>query len=192
MTAMQPIPRFRVTAHVLIGMVIAAGAFGAAATMSAATAPTARADDLTYTVEGIEAELADGQAAFGTAASDFGGNDALGGVAFALYGLDDDLLGTSATAETGAVAELTDFPATGLEAGLFDFNNYTVPTSFSQALLDAQVEFNVGAGYLDDVASALSAGEYAQAVYDDAAGSIYGFDVPAEFLLIGALGSLGL
>ena len=43
---------------VLVGLAAAAGAFGVAAMMSAATAPTARADEFSDIVNGVEAELA--------------------------------------------------------------------------------------------------------------------------------------
>jgi hypothetical protein len=55
-------------AATLIGVAAAAGAFGAAALMSAATAPTARADAYSDIVADVEADLTYGQTAFGQAA----------------------------------------------------------------------------------------------------------------------------
>src|SRR5271166_3881800 len=50
---------------VLVGLDAAVGAVGAAAMMSAATAPTARADDFTDILNGVEGNFAAGQTAFG-------------------------------------------------------------------------------------------------------------------------------
>ncbi len=77
---------------VLVGLAAAAGAFGAAAMMSAATAPTARADDFTDIVNAAEGELAFGQTAFTTAFTDFGSSDVTDGLQALVNGSYDDLL----------------------------------------------------------------------------------------------------
>jgi hypothetical protein len=58
----------------LVGLGGAAGAVGVAVTMSAVSAPTARADDFTDVIATVETQIADGQVAFSAAASDFGSN----------------------------------------------------------------------------------------------------------------------
>lgn len=65
---------------VLVGLDAAVGAVGAAAMMSAATAPTARADDFTDILNGVEGNFAAGQTAFDNASTDFGGDDVTDGL----------------------------------------------------------------------------------------------------------------
>ena len=92
---------------VLVGLAAAAGAFGVAAMMSAATAPTARADDFTDIVNGVEAELAYGQAAFTTAFTDFGSSDVTDGLQALVNGSYDDLVGAPDSLYIGTVEALT-------------------------------------------------------------------------------------
>src|SRR5271168_493275 len=70
-----PMDSNRSRAATLIGVAAAAGAFGVAAMMSAATAPTARADDLTEIVNAVDGDFANGTADFNTAFGDFSGGD---------------------------------------------------------------------------------------------------------------------
>src|ERR1700689_2795012 len=76
----SPMDSNRSRTGVLVGLAAAAGAFGVAAMISAATPPTARADDFTDIVNAVEAELAFGQAAFTTASTDFGSSDVTDGL----------------------------------------------------------------------------------------------------------------
>jgi hypothetical protein len=56
---------------VLVGLSATAGAFAAAAMISAASAPTARADDFSDILADVQAEQAAAQADFTTATQDF-------------------------------------------------------------------------------------------------------------------------
>jgi uncharacterized membrane protein len=79
---------------VLVGLSAAAGAFAAAAMISAAVAPTARADDpYADILNDVQAELGYGQTAFSQAETDFGDGNAPGGFAQLFIGTDDDVVG---------------------------------------------------------------------------------------------------
>jgi len=65
----------RSRAAALTGVAAAAGAFGVAAMMSAASAPTARADDFTDVISGIDGDFTAGAGALTNAATDFSGGD---------------------------------------------------------------------------------------------------------------------
>jgi hypothetical protein len=97
-------------ARMLIGLAAAVGAFGFAATMSAATAPTARADDFTDVINNADANLAAGQADFRVAATDFSSSDVSGGLAALIDGLDDDFVSPPEQLYIGTVEVLTNAP----------------------------------------------------------------------------------
>jgi hypothetical protein len=65
----------RARSRILVGLAATAGAFGAAGMMSAATAPTARADDFSDIISAIDGDYTEGSAAFSSALSDFGSAD---------------------------------------------------------------------------------------------------------------------
>jgi hypothetical protein len=175
----------------LIGVAAAAGAFGAAAMMSAATAPTARADDFAAVETDISGELADGQTAFGATVSDFGSGNVIGGLEAFIEGADDDTIGVPAIATVGAVDELTNEPFS-LTSGFFDFNSISTdfPTSFSGALPDAEGFVTDAEICFGDVSSALSAGDYGLAATDSVLGAVY-LDLAPQALLIGGAEALG-
>jgi hypothetical protein len=173
---------------VLAGLAAAAGAFGVAAMMSTATAPTARADDFTDIVNAVEGELAFGQAAFTTAAADFGSSDVTDGLQALVNGSYDDLLGAPDSLYIGTVEALTN--ETVLPPSL-DFNGDPAPTDFSDAVSNAQGAFSEGQLYFSDAATDLSAGDYGDAAYLDSLGAIFSFDLPAQELLIGGVEALG-
>ena len=104
-----------------IGLVAAGAAFGVAAMMSAATAPTARADDYTDILYAYNEALSFGQTAFTTASADFGSSDFSGGLAAFFNGVDDDFLSapnviTSGAVEALAVNRLPTVPPSGTSA----------------------------------------------------------------------------
>src|ERR1700677_2547620 len=76
-----PMDSNRSRVGMLIGLGAAAGAFGAAAIMSADTAPTARADDFTDVINAVDAAYSSGQIEFGIADTDFGGSNINDGLA---------------------------------------------------------------------------------------------------------------
>jgi hypothetical protein len=175
---------------VLVGLSAAAGVFGAAAMMSAASAPTARADDLAAIVSDIEGTLADGQNAFGTAVTDFGTSDVPGGLAALFDGLHDDTIGVPDIAYVGGVEELTN-ESFSLSSNTFDFNSLTAPTDFSEAVYDAQFFFTEGESVLSDIPTSLSSGDYGDAAFDQVIAPAFLLDLPVQELFIGAVESLG-
>ena len=97
---------------ILIGVAAAAGAFGAAAMMSAATAPTARADDTTLIIDAINGDYAVGQADFTSAFTDFGSGDFVGGLAYTFDGIDQDSVAATDNLLLGGVEALEGDPIT--------------------------------------------------------------------------------
>jgi hypothetical protein len=170
---------------ILVGLTAAAGAFGAAAMVSAATAPTARADLYDDTVSAIDYNLAEGQTAFGVAASDFGSSNVPGGLTTLLDAVDDDSLLAPQNAYIGLVDALTNEPFSG------DPSYYvlTQPTDFAQAETLAQSSFTYGEGQFADAASYFAAGDYGDAAYFDTTGVDATFFEPLEYLLLGAAAS---
>jgi hypothetical protein len=174
---------------VLVGLAAAAGAFGVAAMMSAATAPTARADDFTDIVNAVEAELAFGQSAFTSASADFGSSDVTDGLQALVNGSYDDLVGAPDSLYIGTVEALTN--ETVISGGILDFNVDPPPADFSDAVSNAQAVFAEGEDYFANAATDLSAGDYGGAAELDAFGSIFTFDLPAQELLVGGVEALG-
>jgi hypothetical protein len=177
---------YRSRAATLIGVAAAVGAFGVAAMVSAATAPTARADDFTNIINAIDGDFTTGQTDFTGAFTDFSSNvpEALNSF---YSGLDEDLWAAPTNLEVGTVQALLGEPITGsigVDVGL--------PTDFSSAVTEAQDEISAGEAEFTAGATALASGDYASAVYDDAVGSLLAFDVSGQLLLIGGAEALGL
>jgi hypothetical protein len=169
---------------VLIGLVAAAGAFGAAAMMSAATAPTARADDFTDIINAVEGNFTDGQAAFTTAATDFGSNELVPGLAAFFDGVNDDSLSVSDNLLGGTVEAFSNEPITSIGGWLL-----SPPADFSAGVSDADAWFTGGETDLTDASSALTSGDYGQAAFDDLLGSEFVSIAPLEELLLGSVAS---
>jgi hypothetical protein len=165
----------------LTALAAAAGAFGAAAMMTTATAPTARADVYSDIIASVDGDLTDGQAAFTTASADFASNQLANGLAALIDGFNDDALSAPANLLVGSVEALTNETITGSEGwGL------SAPSSFSEALTDAETIFTEGEGYFTSAATDLAGGEYGQAVLLDSFGADFVSIVPLEELLLGA------
>jgi hypothetical protein len=166
---------------ILVGFAAAVGAFGAAAMMSGAGAPTARADDFTDVINSIDGDYADGQAELTAADSDFSGNDLVGGLASLFSGLNDDSLSAPDNLLAGTVELLTNESVTGpISWGFSD------PTSFSNALTFLGDDITAGETYFTDAATALSGGEYGPALFDDLVGADLFTVAPLEELILGA------
>jgi hypothetical protein len=167
--------------RMLIGLAATVGAFGAAAMLSAATAPTARADAYSDIIASIDGDYALGQTDFTTAATYLGSNLPVG-LALLLDGADEDSVLAPDNLLVGTVEALTNEPiATDITAGL------PVPTDFADAVTNAQALISQGESQLSDVAPLLSAGEYGSAVYYDLTGSELVSVFPLEELLLGAV-----
>jgi hypothetical protein len=171
----------------LIGVAAAAGAFVAAALLSSAGIPTARADDFTDIVTTADAELAHGQQFFDLATTDFGSADVPDGVAALVSGLDNDLIAVPDTLLIGTAEALTNEPLSDTFSFSLDF-----PSSFAQGLAAAENAFTLGESYLSAVAPDLGAGEYGYAFGNELLGTQETTIIPAEFLFLGGLASLGL
>jgi hypothetical protein len=169
-----------------IGLVAAGAAFGVAAMISAATAPTARADDYTDLVHLVDENLASGQAAFTISSADFGSGDSSDGLAAFFSGVNDDFLSTSNNALAITVEALTGEP---LNYGDGEWNLAT-ESDFAQAVADAQYYFADGEGFFSNAASLLSSGDYGGAAFYDGEGLDYTAVVPLEVLILGGVASL--
>jgi hypothetical protein len=166
--------------RLLVGLAATAGAFGAAAMMSAAAAPTAHADDITDIVNAVEGDYADGQSAFTTAVSEFGINQFPTGLADLIDGVDDDSVSVANNIVIGAVEALTNASISSSYPTTFD-----VPTSFSDALTGEQAILADGESFLTDAASFFAAGNYGYAAVYDLTGADYLTIYPLQELLLG-------
>jgi hypothetical protein len=166
---------------ILIGLGAAAACFGAAATMSAATAPTARADAYSDIIASIDGDYALGQTDFTTAATYLGSNLPVG-LALLLDGVNEDSVAAPDNLLVGTVEALTNEPiATDISLSL------PVPTDFADAVTDAQALISQGESLLSDVEPLLSTAQYGGAVYYDLLGSELVSVFPLEELLLGAV-----
>jgi hypothetical protein len=171
---------------ILIAVAAAAGAFGTAAMMSAAAAPTARADDTTQIIDAIEADYAAGQADFTTALTDFGNGDFVSGVTESLDGLNQDTVAAPDNLILGPVQALEGDPITSILL----FDDLVPPDSFAEASAQAQIFFNEGQGFLSNAAIDFSAGDYGAGTYSELVGSADAYVLPVEELLLGALAAI--
>ena len=172
--------------EILVGLGAAAVCFGVAAMMSAATAPTARADDYTDLIHLVDENFTSGQAAFTIASTDFGSGDSSDGLATFFSGVNDDFLSAPNNALTITVEALTGEP---LNYGAGDWN---VPTEvdFAHALGDAQYFLGQGESFYSTAESLLSSGDYGGAVFYDGFGLDYTAILPLEALILGGAASL--
>jgi hypothetical protein len=171
---------------ILVAVLAAAGAFGAAAMMASATPPTARADDTTLIIDAIDADYAAGQADFTAAFADFGSGGFVSGLAEFFDGVDQDSLAATDNLLLGPVEALEGDPIT---SSLF-LGELSAPASFADATAEAQILFNDGEGLLSNAAIALSAGDFGAGTYEGLVGGDYAFVLPLEELLLGAAASL--
>jgi hypothetical protein len=170
--------------RILVGLAATAGAFGAAAMMSAATAPTARADDFSDIISAVDGDYTQGNAAFASALSDFGSSDFSQGFAQILDGVDDYSLSPTLNLTVGTLEASAGDAITGSEAwGL------TVPASFSDALSLAESDFATGETDLADAASYLASADYVDATFFGSFGAEYVSIIPLEELLLGTIAS---
>jgi hypothetical protein len=187
LTAMQLTLRSHSTARVgVLGIVVAAGAFGLAAMMSAVTAPTVRADDFTEILSAVEGDFTDGQAQLTLSAADFGSGDPSDGLATFFNGVDDDLVSPGNNLYLGTVDALTNQPVeTSFDFELGPEANFTDGVSTAESLVTQ------GESYLSMAATDLAGSDFAGAAYDSTIGSDTLFVATWEALIMGAAGSLG-
>jgi hypothetical protein len=166
----------------LIGLGAAAGAFGAAAMMSAATAPTARADDFTEIIAAVDANYTAGAAAFTTAGTDFSSAELAPGLASLIDGLDDDSVLAPENFLIGTVEVLTNQPLDLLQG---DYT-YPLPSDFSDAVSDVEGYFTFAASEFSTAATDLAGGDYIDALIDDTNALDAIVVDPLQELLLGA------
>ncbi|HEY9304023.1 MAG TPA: hypothetical protein VIO95_07015 [Mycobacterium sp.] len=171
----------------LAGLGAAAAAFGAAAVISAAGAPTARADALSDITAAVNGDITDGQAAISAAFADFGSNHVNNGLAALFSGLDDENVATGDNLFIGTVEALNNESITG--SILFGIHD---PGTFAAALTDAQGDISDGQALLNQVSTDLSTGLFGSAAFNEVIGADLLSVAPAQELLIGAAESLGL
>ena len=174
-------------ARILIGSAAAVCAFGFAATISAATAPTASADDFTDVINNIDDNLAAGQTDLGIAATDFSHSDVSGGLAALVDGLNDDFVSPPEQLYIGTVEVLTNAP-------VFNEGEFVLgpEADFAAGVTAAENSFTFGEGEFTAAEGYFTSGDYAGAAELDVAGVNGEFLIPLETLLLGAAGSLGL
>jgi hypothetical protein len=166
---------------VLIGLTAAAGAFGAAAMMSAATAPTARADDFTDVINAVDADYTIGAAAFTTADTDFSGGDFAPGLAALFDGVDDD----SVVAPENFLIGTGDL-LTNEAVDVTNTYDWVLPTDFSNAVSVAEGFVDDSAAYFSTAGTELTGGDYLDA-FMEYAYALNAFAVdPLQELLLGA------
>jgi hypothetical protein len=170
---------------ILIGLSAAACAFGAAATLSATTAPTARADDFSDIIGGVEADFGYSQAALTTASADFASNHITGGAASLVDSADYSSLSAPDDLLIGTVEALTNETITVPEVPW----SFTPVTSFAEGLTFFQEDVATGQDYFSDAATAFSSGDYGQAVAYDLIGADYSTIVALQEVLLGSVAS---
>jgi hypothetical protein len=176
-----PVDSYRSRTGVLVGLAAAVGAFGAAVMMSAATAPTARADVLTDVINAVDADYAAGQGDFTTALTDLGSGDVNDGLAALFSGVDTDLVGIPSNLEIGAVELLTNQPSL-LTSPL----TVEPEPDFTSALTDAESAFATTQESFIEAVRALSMGDYIDALQVYSSVSVY---EPLQLLLEGVIAS---
>jgi hypothetical protein len=151
---------------ILVGVAATVGAFGAAAMMSAATAPAARADDFTDVINAVDGDFTFAQADFTHASGDFDTGNVNVGLAEFISGVDNDFVAAPDNLYIGTVDLLTNEPvADSIEVGI------SPESGFSSGLTDAETAFAFGQYQLSEVGTALSEGDYAGAASLGALGS---------------------
>jgi hypothetical protein len=171
---------------VLIGLAAAAGAFGVAVMMSAATAPTARADAFSDIISSVEDEFTAGQPEFASASADFGSGDPSDGLALFFSGLDDDFVGPGDSVYLQTVLVLLNEPAASSGPFFFDIGP---EADFTSGLADAQSSFSTGEDLFAQAATDLSSGDYFDAADLEVFGSTQSFIFAPEFLIEGVAAS---
>jgi hypothetical protein len=164
---------------ILVG--VAAGAFAAAAMVSAATAPTARADDLTELINDLNIDYSYGQTAFETAYTDFSSDQLVPGLAQLLAGVDDYTLGPQDTLTLATAEILVGDPVNSTS----DFG-FSVPPSFADAESLAQTFFTGGVNDFGLAANDFSTGDYVLGAINEVLALNYSSIIPLQELLLGA------
>jgi hypothetical protein len=174
---------------VLVGLSAAAGAFAAAAMFSAASAPTARADDFSDILANIQAEQAAAQADFSAASAEFASGTAgvPAGLTDWFEGVDDSTFGVAYDLDTGSLDELYNVPV--VAAKTFEFS-FATPANFTAAVTEATTVQTTGNNDMTTAATDFSAGDYTDGeVYNDL-GAINFVTIPDQIQIVGEVEQL--
>jgi len=144
-----------------LGLGAAVGAFAVATMISAAVAPTARADAYSDILADIQAEQADASTAFANAATD--GYHTAAGLTQLYIGLDDDIFGVSDDLHVGLIDALTNTPV--IPSSEFDFS-FAPPTSYAEAVTEAQTYYADGTA-LTNIIDGLPSSDYGLIALDN-------------------------
>jgi hypothetical protein len=173
----------------LVGLSAAAGAFAAAAMISAAVAPTARADDFSDILADIQAEQAAAQADFSAASTDFASGTAgvPAGLTALFEGVDDDTFGVADDLHVGLLDSLYNVPV--IPAKTFEFS-FATPANFTAAVTEATTVYNTSMTDMTTQATDFSMGDYTDgAVYQDL-GALDFATIPDEIQIVGEVEEL--
>ena len=173
---------------VLVGLGAAAGAFAAAAMISAAVAPTARADDFSDILANIEAEQAAAQADFSAASAEFATGTAgvPAGLTDSFEGLDDDTFGVADDLNTGLLDSVYNVP---VAADPFEFT-FATPANDTAAVTEAQAIYTIGNNDMTTEATDYSNGDYTDGLLSQDLGDINFAIIPDQIQFVGAVEEL--
>jgi hypothetical protein len=135
--------------------------------ISAAVAPTARADDFSDILANIEAEQAAAQADFSAASAEFATGTAgvPAGLTDSFEGLDDDTFSVGDDLNTGLLDSVYNVP--GVPADTFEFT-FATPANDTAAVTEAQAIYTIGNNDMTTEATDFAAGDYTNGtVYQD-------------------------
>jgi hypothetical protein len=165
----------------LTSVATAVSAFGAAATMTTATA---RADDFTDVINAVDSDFLYGQEDFASAVDAFGDNEPAVFAANIFEAVDNDFISAPANLIGGSVELLDGESVTGPE-------NFTlsIPSDFAESLTNAAGWLSDAQTTLEDGANLFAAGDYGEALIDDLFGADYATVFPLENLLMGLAAS---
>jgi hypothetical protein len=187
---------FRANTRLLAGLTAAAGAFGVAAMMSAATA---HADAFGDIVSDVQTDTTIGQEDFGSAFSYFSGGSAVDdylGLEYFLSGVTNEFVLPSdqvivGTAEVLSNQPVNDLPTVEYEGGVFGVPNIaSPPLDLTTAAADAQTAIADGQSYLAEAATLFSSGDYGDAAIYDVVGTYALADLPTDLLIGGGVAEL--
>ena len=184
---------------VLVGLSAAAGVFAAAAMISAAVAPTARADDdFSAVIADIQAEGTAAATAISTSSTDFADGDTAAGLTQLFIGLDDDAVGVPDILDVGTVGVLTDTSVpnalasdfTPTATGGFGFD-FATPTTVAESVTEAQTYYTDGTALATTI-EGLPSTDYGLTEFDNAVSAIDQLILPDQIQLIADLAYGGL
>jgi hypothetical protein len=174
---------------VAVGLSAAAGAFVVATMISAASAPTARADDSSEILANIQADEAAAAADFSTASADFakGSADIPAGLTALFEGVDDDTFGVAYNLDTGTLDSLYNVPVA--PASTFEFT-FATPANFNAAITEATTIQTTGNTDMTTAATDFAAGDYTDGEVANDLGSINFLVIPEQVQFIGEVEQL--